>query len=182
MTFQCVYLYFLDERIYIQVKTYNSYCVEKLWVGNRGRRIEEFGPDEVQTLQKYLFDHGLDVPSFNSLIRGQYQTRHFLPSGGQILKGKVKRLMYDTNTKEATVTRITIEAEVGDLLFIEATRESVYIHGHWMGKADLSYVLEVGKSIREIYGNLVLRVLKLNKYTFIYVYMRPPSYNIFSIF
>jgi len=137
-----------NERVYIQVKTYNSFCVEKLWVGNRGRRIEEFGPDEVQALQKYLFDHGLDVPSFNSLIRSQYQSRYFLPLGGQILRGKVKRLMYDSNAKECSVNRITIEADVGDLLFIEATRESVYIHGHWMGKADLSYVLEVGDLVR----------------------------------
>ena len=131
--------------MYIQVKTYNSYCVEKLWVGTRGRRIEEFGPDEVQALQKYLFDHGLDVPSFNSLIKGQHQSRHFLPLGGQVLTGKVKGLKSDGNVKDGSSNRLIIEADVGDLLFIEATRQSVYIHGHWMGKADLRYVLEAGK-------------------------------------
>jgi hypothetical protein len=127
------------------VKSYNSYCVEKLWVGSRGKRIEEFGPDEVQSLQKYLMDHGLDVPSFNALIRGHYHTRHFLPMGGQILNGKIKCLKFDVNVKESFANRLVIEADVGDTLLIEASRESVYIHGHWMGKADLSYVLEVGK-------------------------------------
>ena len=114
-------------------------------MGARGRRIEELAgrPEEVQAFQKYLFDHGLDVPSFNSLIRGQYQNRHFLPSGGQILRGKVKQLKSD-NVKDGSMNYLVVEADVGDTLFIEAYRESIYIHGHWMGKADLDYVLEVG--------------------------------------
>ena len=142
---------FSDERVFIQVKTYNSYCVEKLWVGPRGRRIEELAgrPEEVQAFQKYLIDHGLDVPSFNSLVRGHYQTRHFLPSGGQILKGRVKQLKSD-NVNDGSINYLVAEAEVGDTLFIEAYRESIYIHGHWMGKADLNYVLEVGKLRKNI--------------------------------
>ena len=98
----------------------------------------------MQAFQKYLFDHGLDVPSFNSLIRGQYQTRYFLPSGGQILKGKVKQLKSE-NEKDGSTNYLVVEADVGDILFLEAYRESIYIHGHWMGKADLNYVLEEGK-------------------------------------
>ena len=136
---------FLDEQVYIQVKNYNSYCVERLWVGPRGRRIEELGPEEVQTLQKYVFDHGLDIPSFNSLIRGQYQSRPYLPLGGQVLSGRVKCLKSDGNVNDGSACRLIIEADVGALLFIEATRKCVYIHGHWMGKADLRYVLEEGK-------------------------------------
>ena len=98
----------------------------------------------MQAFQKYLFDHGLDVPSFNSLIRGQHQNRQFLPSGGQILRGRVKQLKSE-NVKDNSMNYLVVEADVGDTLFIEAYRESIYIHGHWMGKADLNYVLEVGK-------------------------------------
>ena len=102
-------------------------------------------PEEVQGLQKYLFDHGLDPLSFNALTRGQFPSRNFLPLGGQVLKGKVKCLKSDGNAKDHSSNRFVIEADVGDQLFIDASRGSVYIHGHWMGKADLSYVLEVGK-------------------------------------
>ena len=140
----CLELTFTDERVYIQVKTYNSYCVEKLWVGTRGKRPEEFDLDEVQALKKYLFDHGLDVPAFHALTRGQCASRPFLPLGGEVLRGKVKALKSDGSVKDGSSNRLIIEADVGDLLFIEATRQSVYIHGHWMGKADLRYVLETG--------------------------------------
>lgn len=91
-----------------------------------------------------MFDHGLDPLSFNALTRGQFPSRNFLPLGGQVLQGKVKCLKSDGNAKDHSSNRFVIEADVGDQLFIDATRESVYIHGHWMGKADLSYVLEVG--------------------------------------
>ena len=98
-----------------------------------------------------MFDHGLDVPAFHALSRGQYASRPFLPMGGEVLRGKVKALKSDGSVKDGSSNRLIIEADVGDLLFIEATRQSVYIHGHWMGKADLRYVLETGNK-HEVIG------------------------------
>ena len=60
------------------------------------------------------------------------------------MKGKVKQLKSE-NEKDGSTNYLVVEADVGDILFLEAYRESIYIHGHWMGKADLNYVLEEGK-------------------------------------
>ena len=49
-----------DEVVYIQVKSYNSYLVEKLWVGSP----DVSRPEDGVYLRKYLFDHGLDELSF----------------------------------------------------------------------------------------------------------------------
>ena len=32
-----------------------------------------------------------------------------------------------------------------ELFLLEAPRKNIYVHGHWMGKADLRYIFEDGK-------------------------------------
>jgi hypothetical protein len=93
-------------------------------------------------LHKYLFDHSLDKVAFESLLRGQQPQRHFVPLEGQMYKGVVKGLKADT--PDGPATRAVIEADVGEILFFEAFREDIFIFGHWMGKADLRYVLDKG--------------------------------------
>ena len=64
-----------------------------------------------------------------------------------MLKGRVKALKSDGSVTDGSANRVIIEADIGDLLFVEATRDSVYIYGQWMGKADLRYVLNIGKKV-----------------------------------
>ena len=91
--------------------------------------------------QKFLFDHGLDQTSFQSLLKGSFPERPFIPLDGQIYKGKIKGLKSDESGHAVTAI---IEAEVGELLFLEAPRETIFVYGHWMGKADLRYLLTDG--------------------------------------
>lgn len=128
-----------DEPVYIQVKPYNSYCADKLWIG---QDVKSHGYDQEgqMALQKYLFDHGLDRPAFDGLIRGIFPTRPFIPLGGQKFRGRIKGLKSDL--PDGSSNKVVIEADVGDLLFVEADRTNVYVFGHWMGKADLQYVLD----------------------------------------
>jgi len=132
-----------DDRVYIEVKPYNSYCLERLWVGSKDKvgDLDERGQQE---FKKYLFEHGLDRTAFESLcLRGDFPQRTFIPLPGQIYKGKVKKLTSEEELSgDGSVNLVTIEADIGQLFLIEALRENVYVHGHWMGKADLRYVFE----------------------------------------
>ena len=38
--------------------------------------------------------------------------------------------------------RITIKSDSGDI--VSAERDKVYAHGHWLGNADLAYVMKNG--------------------------------------
>ena len=90
-------------------------------------------------LQKFLFDHGLDKSGLEQLLKGQSLSRPFIPLEGQMYKGKIKGLKSD---EEGRATVAVIEADVGELLFIEAPRETIFVYGHWMGKADLRYLFD----------------------------------------
>ena len=93
-------------------------------------------------LQKYLFDHGLDTQSFECLLKGQAPSRSFIPLKGQPYKGHVKGFK-----GKGLAEKIVVEADVGETLFFEAFRENIYVFGHWMGKADLRYVFDVGDEV-----------------------------------
>ena len=100
--------------------------------------------DGKMQMQKFLFDHGLERQGMENILRGQNPSRPFIPLEGQPYKGVIKGLKSDEESGQA-VTAI-IEADVGELLFLDAPRENIFVHGHWMGKADLRYLFENGKN------------------------------------
>ncbi len=125
------------------VKPYNSYCIDKLWIGPDLRNNADDQEGKMQ-FQKYLYDHGLERSAFVDLQQGQFPPRAFLPLEGQIYKGQVKRLKLVSD--DDPVTSVEIESDVGDLLCLEASREDIYVFGHCMAKADLRYVLDNGRA------------------------------------
>ena len=132
--------FFSDEQVYIQVKPYNSFLVEKLWVGSSDLSRAEDGV----YFRKYLFDRGLDDHSFRYLLRGKFPTRPFIPLPGQTFRGRICGL---TNEADGSAAKVTIEAvDVGEPLLVEASRQDFYVFGHQMGKADLRYLLADGKT------------------------------------
>lgn len=129
------------------VKPYNSFLLDKLWIGQDIKT----NPNDTEgrmRFQKHLFDHGIDKEGFEQLLKGSLPDRPFIPLKGQIYKGKVKGLKSDS---DGFATTAVIEADIGELLFLEAPRESIFIYGHWMGKADLAYILDEGKRFQNIF-------------------------------
>merc|ERR1712111_283502 len=95
---------------------------------------------------------GLERTSFENMLRGMNTTRPFIPLQGQMYKGTIKGLKPDD---EGPATTLVIEADVGELLFLEVPRENVFVYGHWMGKADLSYIFdkdEVCFEVHQVFG------------------------------
>ena len=131
----------IDEPVWIMVKSYNSFLLDRLWIGTDLKSNPSDNDGRMQ-MQKYLFDHGLERSSFENMLRGMNTTRPFIPLQGQMYKGTIKGLKPDD---EGPATTLVIEADVGELLFLEVPRENVFVYGHWMGKADLSYIFEKGK-------------------------------------
>ena len=79
-----ILIYFLGDHVHIQVKPYNSYCVDKLWIGDKEPMKDVPTQEEQLNFKKYLYDHGLDAGGFDSLARGQRIIRPFIPlKGGQ---------------------------------------------------------------------------------------------------
>ena len=126
----------LDEQVNIMVKPYNSYCLDKLWIGTDIKNNPN-DQDGKMLLQKYLFDHGLDKPAFENLLKGLCPSRPFIPLEGQTYKGRIKGFKGQTLAE-----KIVVEANIGEVLFFEASREDVFVYGHWMGKADLRYIFD----------------------------------------
>ena len=123
------------------VKSYNSFLLDRLWIGS-DLKTNPSDTDGRMQMQKYLFDHGLERSNFEQMLRGVNPTRPFIPLIGQMYKGSIKGLKPDD---EGPATTVVIEADVGELLFLEVPRENIFVYGHWMGKADLSYIFEKGK-------------------------------------
>ena len=124
------------------VKPYNSFLLDRLWIGTDLKSNPTDNDGRMQ-MQKYLFDHGLERSSFENMLRGMNTSRPFIPLQGQMYKGTIKGLKPD---HEGPSTTLVIEADVGELLFLEVPRENIFVYGHWMGKADLSYIFEKGKN------------------------------------
>ena len=72
--------------MYIQVKPYNSYLVEKIWVGS----IDGSRTEDPVYLRKYLFDHGLDDLGFQYILRGKFPNRPFISMPGQTFRGRIR--------------------------------------------------------------------------------------------
>ena len=134
------------------VKDYNSYILDKLWIGTDIKN-NPTDQDAKMQLNKYLFDHGLEMSSFQNLMKGQAPSRPFIPLQGQVYKGQIKGFK-----GQSLAEKIVVEANVGEILFFEASREDVYVYGHWMGKADLKYVFdendEVSFEIHPVYAKI----------------------------
>ena len=144
----------IDEPVWIMVKSYNSFLLDRLWIGTDLKSNPSDNDGRMQ-MQKYLFDHGLERSSFENMLRGMNTTRPFIPLQGQMYKGTIKGLKPDD---EGPATTLVIEADVGELLFLEVPRENVFVYGHWMGKADLSYIFEKGKKKLRKVQNLSIAI------------------------
>ena len=125
----------------MMVKSYNSFLLDRLWIG-ADLKTNPSDTDGRMQMQKYFFDHGLERTSFEQMLRGVNPSRPFIPLQGQMYKGSIKGLKPEN---EGPATTAIIEADVGELLFLEVPRENIFVYGHWMGKADLSYIFEKGK-------------------------------------
>ena len=67
---------FSDDRVYIEVKAYNSYCMERMWIGPKDVKVDSLDESSLKEFKKYLFDHGLDRKAFTSLCRGSFPSRY----------------------------------------------------------------------------------------------------------
>ena len=55
------------------------------------------------------------------------------------------KFMESSSTSAAAADRLVIEAlDIGEILYVEAPREKVYVCGRSMAKADLAYLFENG--------------------------------------
>ena len=117
------------DEVYVRLKSYNSYCVEELSVS---------GAD--QSMARWLMDKNISVEGFESLVKGQYEPRLFLPLQGQEVAGQVIELMKDAS---GTATSLKVLSKAGDE--VVADRSTVYVYSHWMGKSDLAYCMLGGE-------------------------------------
>ena len=125
------------------VKSYNSYIIDKLWIGSDIKSNPKDSDGRMQ-FQKYLFDHGLDRTRFETILKGSAPQRPFIALQGQAYKGVIRGFKSD-ELGHATIA--VLEADIGEFLFMEAPREAIFVHGHWMGKADLKYLLAQGDEV-----------------------------------
>ena len=89
--------------MHIKLKPYNSYCVEKLWLGFTKENNKEGSLDQNQrtVMRQVLERKGITGPGFDQLVKGQYQPRLFLPLASQEVTGQIVSLQED-NTGVAT--------------------------------------------------------------------------------
>jgi len=141
------FLFHANEPVCIMAKPYNSYILDKLWIGSDVKNNPQDSDGRMQ-LQKFLFDHGMDKSSMEQLLKGTCPKRSFISLEGQMYRGKIKGLKSDD---EGRATTVVIEADIGEMLFIEASRENIFVYGHWMGKADLRYLFDQEEVCFEIH-------------------------------
>ena len=116
------------EKVTVRLKAYNSYCVERVWLGE-----EEAG------LASWLEDRNLSLAGLES------QARLHLPLLGQQFSGQVEELLEDQTDARAGLTRLRIRSQAGTV--VEAGRDRLFVFGHWMGRADLAYCRMSGESL-----------------------------------
>ena len=163
------------ETVYIKLKPYNSYCVEKLWLGFTKGNNKEGSLDVAQrtVMRQVLDSKGMTGPGFDQLVNGQYQPRLFLPIASQEVAGQIVSLQEDSTGVATryivvvvsylyliycTLLSVTIRSSCGSV--VTADRASIYVFGQWMGRADLAYCMHNGKHSQlspeiEIFSNLV---------------------------
>ncbi|TRY75384.1 hypothetical protein TCAL_06343 [Tigriopus californicus] len=131
-----------NEKVFIQVKRYNSFCVDALWIGFKAPNPNnEQHAEEQEQFATYLKESLMDFSFFTSVARGRTVPRPYLPFPAQTFGGKIQKL---NNLPGQGITSVEVDVNVGDYspLKVEIWREDFYIYGHWLGKADLGYILE----------------------------------------
>jgi len=133
------HLFGQGETVHIKLKAYNSYCVEKLWLGFTKGNNKEGSLDQTQrtVMKQVLDDKGISGSGFDQLVKGQYQPRTFIPLASQEVAGQIVSLHEDQSGVAASVT---IRSSCGTV--VTADRSSIYVFGQWMGRADLAYCMQ----------------------------------------
>eukprot|EP00092_Neocalanus_flemingeri_P024580 GFUD01026659.1.p1 GENE.GFUD01026659.1~~GFUD01026659.1.p1 ORF type:complete len:1744 (+),score=379.20 GFUD01026659.1:118-5349(+) len=132
------HLFSQGETVHIKLKPYNSYCVEKLWLGFTKGNNKEGSLDQTQraAMKQVLDGKAVTGPGFDQLVKGQYQPRIFLPLARQEVAGQIVSLQEDQSGVAAS---LTIRSSCGAV--VTADRSSLYVFGQWMGRADLAYCM-----------------------------------------
>lgn len=131
-----------NEKVFIQVKPYNSFCVDALWMGFKAPNPDkDQHAVEQEHFANYLMEQLMDFSFFTSVARGRTVPRPYLPFPAQTFRGKIQKL---NNVAGQGITSVEVDVDVGDdaPLKVEILREDFYIYGHWLGKADLGYLLD----------------------------------------
>jgi len=123
-----------DEMVLVKLKPYNSYCVEKLWLGfPKGSHMEGIlGPSERQKAQLWMEKRGLSQAALDLVVKGQLQPRTFLPLSSQQFSGQVVEI---TKARGVGVS-LAIKTSCGRVL--KAGRGVVFAFGWSLDKADLA--------------------------------------------
>ena len=133
------------------MKPYNNFCVDNLHVGvyrapsAPSTGLTSFTVEEKFQMKTFLQLHGLDFAAFDALVQGRFPRRPFIPLTSQVLKGKVVAVRTEAGGSSS------VKIKCSSLLdALDAPSERVFVFGHWMGKADLRYVLEEGGTFKII--------------------------------
>lgn len=131
------------------MKPYNSFCVDTLhighWSSNPSSMAGLTGTEQKNGFKSFLTHHGLSFQAFDQLYKGAFSPRVHIPFPSQIYRGRVRSLRCQREDQPDTADVIEIEADLGMGTFVlEASRDVFFVFGHWMGKADLRYVLDRG--------------------------------------
>ncbi len=134
------------------MKPYNSFCVESLVAGSESPPSD---PQQQYSMDTFLHSHGLDAIAFQKLAKGLFVQRPYIPLPSQIYRGRVSELKTkksgESGKEEYLADEIVIEADLGAVgdapIKVVAARENIFVYGHWMGKADLAYILQEGKEV-----------------------------------
>ena len=139
--------------VLVKLKPYNSYCVEKLWLGfPKGKSLPLFdeislpdhcdilgshmegilGPSERQKAQLWMEKRGLSQAALDLVVKGQLQPRTFLPLSSQQFSGQVVEI---TKARGVGVS-LAIKTSCGRVL--QAGRGVVFAFGWSLDKADLA--------------------------------------------
>lgn len=104
---------------------------------------------EQEHFANYLMEQLMDFSFFTSVARGRTVPRPYLPFPAQTFRGKIQKL---NNVAGQGITSVEVDVDVGDdaPLKVEILREDFYIYGHWLGKADLGYLLDKGRQVLDV--------------------------------
>ena len=96
-SFHNITLVILGEIVHIKLKPYNSYCVEKIWIGFTKGNNKEGSLDQTQRaeMKQMLDNKGITGSGFDQLVKGQYQPRMFIPIASQEVAGQIVSLHED---------------------------------------------------------------------------------------
>ena len=131
------HLFAQGEAVEVRLKPYNSYCVEKLWLGFLKGEGRDGVPDAAQHLlhHQWLQDKALAKEDFDMVVKGQSPGRLFLPLASHPVGGQVVEVREEGGLGVA----LSIRTTCGRLVTVD--RAALYVFGRWMGRADISYCM-----------------------------------------